>query len=84
LSWYPSGLAQPINQLCAAIDKRFARVQPVQPVQQFFRAELTDLPPAASWEGTTVYVRDIGAGVAMVVFSDRTNWRRLDTNAVVA
>ena len=84
MSWYPADLPRLVTQLAEAIEKRFAKVVPERPREDFMRLTASDLPPAAEWEGCTIYVRNVdGAGASCLVFSDRTNWRRCDTRGIV-
>lgn len=66
-------------RLAEAIDARFALRRPETPTRHRIIRQSADLPPAADWEGATVYIKDIGGGVAVMAFSDGTTWRRSDT-----
>lgn len=46
--------------------------------------EVADLPAAADWVGTLVYVSNGAGGLPVVAFSDGSNWLRCDTRAAVA
>jgi len=84
MSWYPAGLPPLVARLAAAVEARFARIEPDRPCRDFKREVAADLPPPADWEGCTIYVRDVdGAGASCLVFSDGTNWRRYDTRGTV-
>ena len=45
---------------------------------------VADLPPAADWANTVVFVSDGAAGDPVLAFSNGTNWLRCDTLATVA
>ena len=79
MRWAPAGLPAPILRLVDAIDKQFAAKRPAEPARHLILAQSADLPPATDYEGATVYVRDVGGGVAVMAFSDGTSWRRCDT-----
>lgn len=49
----------------------------------FARFAVAQLPPAAAWEGATIYVTD-EAGGKVLAFSDGTNWRRVTDRAIVS
>jgi hypothetical protein len=84
VSWYPSGLEPLVIRLATAAEGRFSKITPDRPARDLKVDAVANLPPAASWEGCTIYVRDVdGAGASCPVFSDGTNWRRYDTRGSV-
>lgn len=45
---------------------------------------VADLPDAADWANTVVFVTDGAGGLPVLAFSNGTNWLRCDTRATVA
>lgn len=51
---------------------------------KFSAFDVADLPDAADWANTVVFVSDGAAGSPILAFSDGTDWLRCDTGAAVA
>lgn len=57
--------------------------QPATQPIQLHSVAVADLPDAANWEGSFVYVNDESGG-AVIAYSDGTNWRRTTDRAVAS
>jgi hypothetical protein len=80
VNWLPAGLPAWFDAVARAIDKRFVRARPVDPLRLPEVANPDALPPAAEWRTGMMLVTDInGLGASCPVFSDGQAWRRFDT-----
>lgn len=84
MNWLPAGLPPWFAAVARAIEARFARARPVDPVRLPMVANPTKLPPASDWAWASMMVQDVdGMGASAPVFSDGTVWRRYDTRGAV-
>lgn len=81
MSWYPSGLEQPIRRLADAIDQRFQQIHPNGPVElpAYSASDLAKLVP-------TTYCTAINSTTAKPVFAVQSGgvfvWRYADGTAI--
>ena len=80
----PPGADRTLNSIVTQVRELFTEMaNPVEPVRNPIFEDVASLPDAAAWEGSDVYIRDIGSSTPMRAYSDGANWRRFDTNGTL-
>lgn len=59
------------------------KLNPLSPSPFLRFDDVASLPDAADWPDCIALCADVGGSVPGLIYSDRTNWRRADTNATL-
>lgn len=80
----PAGSPQWALTLVNQIKEALGRIaNPQRPVRIATYADVASLPDVEAYVGCILFCQDVGSSTPGLVYSDGTDWRRVDTNATL-